>query len=1046
MTYRKRNQYSVCRNQTRRNQTRHKQARRKQAKTRGGGGGRTSSSASRSSSSANRRRTSKPAAASIRPTRPTLTTIAQNLSKLCTPGVLADPVRFRTMLLDTVLGDVATPKDKRRVLADICKKLGCKQASSSASSSVSTHMMCETIRAKMGTTLSTRSIVVASILGLLTSMLAIGVGNRYIPGDAGDIPDDRLENIMYPYRNLPIPAGVAVATAGILAGNFANIAKSAFSTKPHTIRERMGSVIHSHSRPKHTKRRGGWLCEFCKQRIGGNKCTCVYESNLKSREIHANWLGFRTGGVTYTCKCHARTFTTRDDYKKHVPPPQPPPPPPPPPQPQPGVCKVLQCGTFGKTHDDTPDGRGGHYCDRCINCDSTHRAMDCPRTKCGIPAYWGWAKNAQTNKWELETWWEGAKTSQTGTYTFAPKQKDDGDAVPGDVRVLGTLSTTNQTRCQETVESDGPATKNATVQAAKANVNATIYDKLVHDFPLFSKNIGIHVGAVGHDIHYPPQKDRQCVFVLPSQLNAAEYRDPKNNYIVSEVNAYKLDPTGGPIGQLAADPGAAQFIINNAMNANRTDSINYISYISEMGTITGITLQNGYLKVTDADVNTFETNMEHMTVMGMSGLAVCGTLYNGKSHHLQLPKSHTVDLIYASAVPVGTYNNGRSETTLRIAELTIFAQYTAALRIAIANKNRHVYLLPLGGGVFGNGFNSIARAMNAAFRNLEGDLVEANCKVSVLAFKIPSPPYLGKIFEPDFFQNAHEGTPISGSSIGGEMCPTQVTVDATRKLLDGAAWPQDGFLSPHPDDRGCILLTTGAMNPVHLGHVAMLLAAAARLRAADYHVCGAYLSPSHDNYVQPKANNPDNPTIGLSAAFRLEAARRAVRGSGEDGGLPMAVSSWETNRAGYWPDYPEVCTAAVDNPNLKKYGKVFYVCGTDHEKKCGLDEVAPEGCGVVIVPRAGEVVPIEVPGTNNIFVAKAPTDAISTFSSTMLRKALKDNDESTVAQMVSPREEHFFFHPTPAEKEKYASDFAKLQPSLSITGRLSDFLRVYSFY
>ena len=92
------------------------------------------------------------------------------------------------------------------------------------------------------------------------------------------------------------------------------------------------------------------------------------------------------------------------------------------------------------------------------------------------------------------------------------------------------------------------------------------------------------------------------------------------------------------------------------------------------------------------------------------------------------------------------------------------------------------------------------------------------------------------------------------------------------------------------------------MNPVHRGHVAMLHQAAARLELEGYAVLGGWLSPSHDAYLQPKARHLN--TIGLSAAFRLEAARLTLS---EDS--LVEVGHWEASQPGHWPDFPVVCAA-----------------------------------------------------------------------------------------------------------------------------------------
>ncbi|CAL1171394.1 unnamed protein product [Cladocopium goreaui] len=147
-----------------------------------------------------------------------------------------------------------------------------------------------------------------------------------------------------------------------------------------------------------------------------------------------------------------------------------------------------------------------------------------------------------------------------------------------------------------------------------------------------------------------------------------------------------------------------------------------------------------------------------------------------------------------------------------------------------------------------------------------------------------------------------------------------------------------------------VLLTTGAMNPLHRGHAQLLHQAVDRLQREGFDVVGAWLSPSHDGYVQPKARKMN--TIGFSAQFRLEAARRAVS---EDSLL--AVGSWEAKKPGRWPDYPEVAMAlqrklrkvekawkltnglkagTLWQKGLQGHGEVFYACGTDHAQTQGL--------------------------------------------------------------------------------------------------------------
>ena len=66
------------------------------------------------------------------------------------------------------------------------------------------------------------------------------------------------------------------------------------------------------------------------------------------------------------------------------------------------------------------------------------------------------------------------------------------------------------------------------------------------------------------------------------------------------------------------------------------------------------------------------------------------------------------------------------------------------------------------------------------------------------------------------------------------------------------------------DGNTAVLLMTGAMNPIHSGHVVMLQAAAKRLRLEGLEVTRAFLSPDADDQVQPAAKACK--TFALSAA------------------------------------------------------------------------------------------------------------------------------------------------------------------------------------
>ncbi|CAD7922791.1 unnamed protein product [Amoebophrya sp. A120] len=82
--------------------------------------------------------------------------------------------------------------------------------------------------------------------------------------------------------------------------------------------------------------------------------------------------------------------------------------------------------------------------------------------------------------------------------------------------------------------------------------------------------------SIDDAVHAP--ENAGAVFVLPSQLNGAEYPSPDPP--VYKINAYFGDPTGGPRGQLAVHPSAGQFVLDNA--ANTKSDGKGISAVKEM--------------------------------------------------------------------------------------------------------------------------------------------------------------------------------------------------------------------------------------------------------------------------------------------------------------------------------------------------------------------------------------------------------------------------------------------------------------------------------
>jgi len=209
-------------------------------------------------------------------------------------------------------------------------------------------------------------------------------------------------------------------------------------------------------------------------------------------------------------------------------------------------------------------------------------------------------------------------------------------------------------------------------------------------------------------------------------------------------------------------------------------------------------------------------------------------------------------------------------------------------------------------------------------------------------------------------------------------------------------WPVDkiaGNLARPPRGRRCVLLTTGALNPVHRGHVAMFDRARDVLEAEyGIDVVGGFLSPSHDTYLSGKHGDPRK--------FFPAAQRLALCAAATEDHPFLAVASWESSVSGRWPDFPEV-TAALERVLDERFpGEgigVIYLCGQDHFRYAARARLP----GVAVVTRAGRAERSDTART--IFaVPTASDDPCGQMSSTQVREALKNDDVQTLRSCLHP--------------------------------------------
>jgi len=206
-------------------------------------------------------------------------------------------------------------------------------------------------------------------------------------------------------------------------------------------------------------------------------------------------------------------------------------------------------------------------------------------------------------------------------------------------------------------------------------------------------------------------------------------------------------------------------------------------------------------------------------------------------------------------------------------------------------------------------------------------------------------------------------------------------------------WPVDKIernLTRAPQGRRCVLLTTGALNPVHLGHVAMFDRARDALESEHgFDVVGGFLSPSHDTYLSGKHRD----SAFFPASQRLAMCAKATA----DHPL-LAVASWESSVSGSWPDFP-VVTATLEDVLAERFPDedivVIYLCGQDHFSHAEASRLP----AIAVVSRAGKSERTDA--ARNIYAVR--TDGpFSQLSATKVREALANEDMQTLKDCVHP--------------------------------------------
>uniref|UniRef100_A0A7S1ZHL6 Cytidyltransferase-like domain-containing protein n=1 Tax=Trieres chinensis TaxID=1514140 RepID=A0A7S1ZHL6_TRICV len=181
-----------------------------------------------------------------------------------------------------------------------------------------------------------------------------------------------------------------------------------------------------------------------------------------------------------------------------------------------------------------------------------------------------------------------------------------------------------------------------------------------------------------------------------------------------------------------------------------------------------------------------------------------------------------------------------------------------------------------------------------------------------------------------------------------------------------------------------VLVATGAMNPVHRGHVAMLrkVANSPEWQERGGRVVGGFLSPSHDLYLRGKFGEGNF----LPATKRAAMVRAALEGE------PLfSLGLYEVRAEGRWPDFPEVATNlgdAVRERFVDVPVRVWYVCGEDHYTKCHLRRGVTKTIGCCVVARGGKR-PVMKRANPDLVIGVVAEDETDDMSSTKVRMHLE---------------------------------------------------------
>ena len=200
---------------------------------------------------------------------------------------------------------------------------------------------------------------------------------------------------------------------------------------------------------------------------------------------------------------------------------------------------------------------------------------------------------------------------------------------------------------------------------------------------------------------------------------------------------------------------------------------------------------------------------------------------------------------------------------------------------------------------------------------------------------------------------------------------------------------ENSYYKDKKDVKNVILLTTGALNPVHKGHINSLKLAQDYLVSKGFVVEKIYLSPSSDIYLKDKKNDGKIDYF-YKFEYRLKMCRLAVedfkKENKDNEKYNIEVSDWEGKQPNF-VDFPDVIKHFQDDINNKDK-LVFYICGSDHYnnhvKHSKLDNI-------IVIKRNTDIVSLKNKKNHFTIVDNGNSDFSSTKAREIITK-IKNNE------------------------------------------------------